>query len=62
MSNPNHFLNIEILNRVANGNTVTMHDDEEECIREEIGTGRYGCRCKNCCEGIYTENEDKEER
>lgn len=53
-----YFLNLEILNRVANGNTVTMHDDEEECLKEEIGTGRYGCRCKQCSEDYYTEKEN----
>jgi hypothetical protein len=36
--------------------------NEEECLKEEIGTGRYGCRCQNCSEGIITEAEYREEK
>ena len=34
---------------------------EEECQREEMGLGRYGCRCPKCIEGSYTEAEYKGE-
>lgn len=37
-------------------------NDKEECLRKEIGTGRYGCRCQKCIEGIYEEVEAKEDR
>lgn len=31
----------------------------EECLKEEIGIGRYGCRCRKCTENSITEAEDK---
>lgn len=36
--------------------------EKEECLKEEIGTGRYGCRCQACCEGVVSEAEYREER
>lgn len=42
--------------------TADMMDKErEECLKEDIGTGRYGCRCQKCCEGFYEEAENKGE-
>lgn len=35
---------------------------DEECDAESLGRGgRYGCRCRKCCEGEYTEAESKGE-
>ena len=35
---------------------------KEECLKEEIGTGRYGCRCQECVEGSVAEAEYMEDR
>lgn len=41
---------------------VDAQDKEDECQREDIGTGRYGCRCQECVEGFYNEAEYMEDR
>ncbi len=57
----NFHRNEEVLNSVANGNTIAwIKDKEEDCQKELIGTGRYGCRCQQCCEDIFNGQEDND--
>lgn len=43
---------------------ATMSGDRGlgECLKEDLGTGRYGCRCQACCEGVFEQVEVRDER
>jgi hypothetical protein len=40
---------------------VDAMDTEDECQREEIGAGRYGCRCQKCLEDLHDDAENYED-
>ena len=50
--NPNFHKNEQV---IAGADDRFQPPEEEECLRDEVGVGIYGCWCRKCCETVREE-------